>query len=80
MNDALIEAFDRVDDFIAVQSTQGGIDLEAVECLQLAVGINLDARRLFKQRLEQTSHNSHPGGVLLGMIIGLLAAQCQDEG
>lgn len=75
MNDALSEAFDRVNDFIAVQSAQGGIDLESVECLQLAVGIDSDARLLFKQRLEQTSHNSQPGGVLLGMILGLLAAQ-----
>ena len=80
MTDALSEAFDRLDVFIAVQSAQGGIDVEAVECLQAAVGIDLDARRLFKQRLERTSGNSQTGGVLLGMILGLLVAQCEDEG
>ncbi len=63
---------------MAVQSDQGAISLEAAECLQSAVGIEGNARRLFKDRLPDVSETAHSGLVLLGVILGLLAAQAAE--
>ena len=67
-----------MDDFLAVQSGDGEISLDAVECLQAAVGIEGDARRLFKGRLAQVSKSAQAGQVLLGVIVGLLAAEARE--
>jgi hypothetical protein len=75
VTEALAEAFNRMDDFLAVQSGTGEISLDAVECLQAAVGIEGDARQLFKGRLAQVSKSAHAGQALLGVIVGLLAAE-----
>ncbi len=78
VTEALAEAFNRMDDFLAVQSGDDGISLDAVECLQAAVGIEGDARQLFKGRLAQVSKSAHTGQVLFGVIVGLLAAEARE--
>jgi hypothetical protein len=78
--DDLDAAFDRIEDFLAVQAGRsGGEMMDAVECLQLAVGIDEQARRVFADRLKQVSEAAHPGGVLLGVILGLFAAEATDQ-
>jgi hypothetical protein len=78
VTEALADAFNRVDDFLAVQSGRGGISPDSVECLQAAVGIDGDARRLFAERLARVSEAAQPGQVLLGVIVGLLAAEAAE--
>jgi hypothetical protein len=69
----LNEAFNRVEDFCAVQQAQrGGFSLDAVTCLQAAVGLTDDDRRLIMDRLPS---DAYPGAVLFGLVLGLLAAQ-----
>jgi hypothetical protein len=68
----LTEAFDRLEDFMAVWSD--GIPPDAVERLQESVGIDDELRALFAQRLEQLQPHAHPGAVLLGLLLGLSAA------
>ena len=71
--DPLTAAFDRIDDFVAVQNVAGGITVEAVELLQRAVGIEARERAVIAQRVDALGA---PGGaVLLGVLVGLLAAQ-----
>ena len=73
--DELASAFDRVDDFRKVQA---GSDpeamLEAVNCLQEAVGIGEEARAMFAERVGTYGNGREIGAVLLGVIIGLFAA------
>jgi len=69
----LTEAFDRLEDFLAVWSD--GIPLDALECLQESVGIDDELRGLFARRLESLQPDAHAGAVLLGVILGLSAAQ-----
>ena len=72
MPDPLADAFDRIDDFVAVQNAAGGITVEAVELLQRAVGVEDEQRAVIAQRVEALGA---PGGaVLLGILVGLLAA------
>jgi len=73
--DPLSDAFDRLDDFVAVQSATGGITAEAVELLQRAVGIEDDQRALIAQRVEALGANA--GSVLLGVLVGLFAGQAR---
>jgi hypothetical protein len=71
--DPLTAAFDRIDDFVAVQTAAGGITAEAVELLQRAVGVEADQRALIAARVDALGA---PGGaVLLGVLVGLLAAE-----
>jgi hypothetical protein len=71
--DQLSAAFDRIDDFVAVQNAAGGITVEAVELLQRAVGVGDVDRAVIARRVEALGA---PGGaVLLGVLVGLLAAQ-----
>ena len=75
MDADLAAAFDRLADFRAVQLAEhGGFTLEAVTCLQEAVGIGDEERRAFAGRLPEVSAGADPGAVLLGVLIGLLAA------
>jgi hypothetical protein len=73
--DPLSDAFDRLDDFVAVQCAAGGITAEAVELLQRAVGIEDHERALIAQRVEALGANA--GSVLLGVLVGLFAGQAR---
>jgi hypothetical protein len=67
-------AFDRIDDFLAVQTP--GLTLEAVLCLWEAVGVDDDARERIAARLralEATGRCSAAGPLLLGLVVGLFA-------
>jgi hypothetical protein len=76
MTHQLSEAFDRLEDFIAVWSD--GIPPDAVDRLQESVGIDADLRAVFARRLETLQPHAHPGAVLLGLLLGLSAAQLAD--
>jgi hypothetical protein len=78
---SLERAFDRISDFEAVQAGRSAEQmLEAVERLQEAVGIGCDTRVLIRDRLDQIAGSARaPGHVLLGMIVGLLAAEFSAE-
>jgi len=73
--DPLTDAFDRLDDFVAVQSAAGGITADAVELLQRAVGIEDEQRAIIARRVDALGANA--GSVLLGVLVGLLAGQAQ---
>jgi hypothetical protein len=73
---SLDEAFDRIDDFLAVQGSALGMD--AVLRLQEAVGVDADARAVIRERvasLEAAGHGPAAGSVLLGVVVGLFAAR-----
>lgn len=68
-------AFDRLEAFSKVQLAQcGGFTLEAVACLQEAVGLNDQQRRLIAERLPSLTSAS-PGAVMLGVMLALFASQ-----
>jgi hypothetical protein len=67
-------AFDRIDDFLAVQTS--GLTLDAVLCLWEAVGVDDDARARIGARmrtLEADGHCAATGSLLLGLLVGLFA-------
>lgn len=72
MLDGINGAFDRIDDFLSVQSSAPSV--EAVTRLQEAVGLTDDERVAIRDRLEAIGQRDHAGGVLLGVIVGLFAA------
>lgn len=72
--DPLTQAFDRLDDFVAVQCAAGGITVDAVNLLQQAVGIDDRERDTIRGRVEALAPAQTPS-VLLGIVLGLLAAQ-----
>ncbi|WP_354699035.1 hypothetical protein DSM112329_04739 [Paraconexibacter sp. AEG42_29] len=78
--EALREAFDRLTDFVVVQ-TAGDRELELADvlCLQESVGIDDDARAMFASRLDEVQPDAPVGAVLLGVLLGLSAAQLQAE-
>jgi hypothetical protein len=81
ITDNIGRAFDRIDDFKAVQA---GVDadelLDAVIRLQESVGIEDEARAVIGERLDaRVGSTPAPGQVLLGVIIGLIAAQLGSE-
>jgi hypothetical protein len=75
MPDPLTTAFDRIDDFVAVQRAAGGITFEAVELLQRAAGVEAGQRAVIARRVEALG--APAGAVLLGVLVGLLAAQAE---
>ena len=77
ISDSLARAFDRVDDFQAVQHGASPDDLrEAVDLLQESVGIRDAERSLLVERLDEIRGAEFaPAHVLLGLILGLMAAQ-----
>ena len=77
ITDSLARAFDRIEDFQAVQRDARPDELAgAVECLQESVGVNDDERALFAERLDCIRGSDRaPGHVLLGLILGLMAAE-----
>lgn len=76
---ALDRAFDRLADFVAVQGE--ALDVDAVVLLQESLGIDDDARVLFGERLEQLqpTRPTPTGAALLGLILGLSAAELAAE-
>jgi hypothetical protein len=75
--DPLSTAFDRIDDFVAVQRAAGEITVEAVELLQQSVGVEDHQRALIAQRVEALGASG--GAVLLGVLVGLLAAEAAQR-
>ncbi len=76
MVDGITGAFDRIDDFLAVQSgVPFSEHVRGVKRLQEAVGIDDAGRAVIRERLESLDQLDHAGGVLLGLILGLFAAE-----
>jgi hypothetical protein len=73
----LDEAFDRLDDFVAVWPD--GVRVEAVERLQESVGIDDDIRRLLTARLDRLQSGAPAAAVLLGLLLGLSASALAGE-
>jgi hypothetical protein len=73
----IAEAFDRIEDFVAVQGSE--ISVDAVNRLQESVGIDEEARATFRDRVEALDSRFRAAQVLLGVIVGLLAAQLEAE-
>ncbi len=71
---SLEEAFDQIDAFRSIHEPVG-VSLEAVLCLQEAVGIDAGTRALIRQRLYEAETSRDGSAAFLGLIIGLLAAQ-----
>jgi hypothetical protein len=78
-SDALGTAFDRIEDFIGVQTAEGfPITHGAVVLLQGAVGLDRSSRSTICERLsalEDVGVAAPRAAVLLGILIGLLAVQ-----
>jgi hypothetical protein len=71
----LVEAFDRIDDFLAVQGP--ALDRDAVLALQAAVGVDEESRAVIRARVEALTDSGHgvaTGSLLLGILVGLFAA------
>ena len=71
MPDALASAFDRIDDFVAVQRAAGGPTLGAVELLQRAAGVEGAQRAVIAARAAALGVPAET--LLLGIIVGRLA-------
>jgi hypothetical protein len=72
---SLEEAFDPLEAFSRVQFAQrGGFTIDAVNLLQESVGIRDAERRLIVERVDEVAPDAQTGTLLLGMILGLLAA------
>lgn len=76
--DNLELAFDRIDAFRAIHEP-AGVTLEAVLCLQEAVGIDEGTRVLIRERLYEAEGARDSSATFLGLIIGLLAAQLRRD-
>ena len=73
MPNALATAFDRIDDFVAVQHAAGGPTVESVELLQLAAGVEREQRAVVASRAAALGVPAE--ALLLGVLVGLLARQ-----
>jgi hypothetical protein len=81
LTDSLAEALDRIDDFHAVhRGRPAGEHLGSVVCLQESVGIHDDVRKVLRARLPLIPGvGAQTGQVLMGIVIGLMAAQLAAE-
>ncbi len=82
IDDSLARALARIDDFEAVQSRVSGQDLvDAVAHLQESVGLDDEARARIGEWLGERGSASRraPGHLLLGVIVGLMAAELRSE-
>lgn len=80
LTDSLCLAFDRIDDFLAVQGPR--IEVNKLKLLQQAADITDEERCMIVERLEalnRTGHKSNRGSVLLGVLLGLFAAQFEER-
>jgi dienelactone hydrolase len=72
----LAAAFDRIDDFLAVQGPAPASD--AVLALEEAVGLDDASRAVIRERvgaLADAGHAAAAGSVVLGILVGLFAAE-----
>ena len=72
----LTSAFDRIEDFLAVQGPAPARD--AVLALEEAVGLDDASRALIRARvtaLADSGHAAAAGSVVLGILVGLFAAE-----
>ena len=72
MPDALAIAFDRIDDFVAVQRATGGPNLDAVELLQRAAGVEREQRAVIAARATALGVSAE--ALLLGIVVARLAS------
>lgn len=76
----LQDAFDRMQDFIDVQTADGRpLELAQVLRLQESVGVDDQTRAVLARCLAQVQPSAPPGAVLFGLLVGLSAAQLQAE-
>jgi len=68
-------AFDRIDDFVTVQSPLSRENLGPVLCLWEAAGVSDYERAVLAQRIRELASCEQAGGLALGVLIGLLATQ-----
>jgi hypothetical protein len=73
MPDGIDRAFDRLDDFVAVQGSHP--TMESVLALQAAVGIDDGERAVIRDRVAALGYSDRAGSILLGLLVGLFAAQ-----
>ena len=71
---SLEQAFDRIDSFRAIHEP-GGVSPDAVRCLLEAVGFDDGTKALVHERLYEAETTRDGSATLLGLIIGLLAAE-----
>jgi hypothetical protein len=79
LSESLSSAFDRFDDFLEVQGPT--LTPEAVGLLQAAAGVADSERRVIAERvvsLQPPDIPPHMGAVLLGVLVGLFAAQFEN--
>ena len=76
MTDGIASGFDRVQDFLAVQGAMPS--MQAVLNLQSAVGIEDEERSLIRERSESLGCTEHAGALLLGILVGLFAAEAGE--
>jgi hypothetical protein len=78
IDNSLGQAFDRFGDFVAVQGSK--LSVEALDLMQSALGIDDETRRMLVRRLENDFQDDFkPAQVLLGVILGVSAAQLAEE-
>ncbi len=75
---SLEQAFDQIEAFRSIHEPTG-VTMEAVLCLQEAVGIDDATRALIRERLYEAEVSRDSTATFLGLIIGLLAAQLDRE-
>lgn len=73
MPDALATAFDRIDDFVAVQRATGGPTPDSVDLLQRAAGMQPEERAVVASRAAVLGVSAET--LLLGILVGLLAGR-----
>jgi hypothetical protein len=71
MPDRLTAAFDRIDDFVAVQRAASGPTVEAVELMQQAAGVESEQRAVIAARAAALGVSAET--LLLGVIVAKLA-------
>lgn len=72
-------AFDRIDDFIAVQlAGTGTLTVDAVNLLQESLGVDEAQRAVVRDRvaaLRASGHDASAASVLLGVLVGIFATE-----
>ena len=80
LSDCLDEAFDRIEDFLAVQQPLSLQHMEPLMLLQAAAGIGHGERERLIARVPRISGGQDVLGPLaLGVLIGLFAAQLRED-
>ena len=78
----IARAFDRFDDFLAVQRDARSHPEEfvaALRRLQESVGIAAAEREIIRGRLAELDVAGNPGALVLGLIVGRMAAELDAE-